>query len=160
MQSNFRDTVKGQCPEFYTLPLDNPHCLCYYVGAAGQQPIRTARPPSVPAALTQSTRASVASVALVIRSVSCAAPPGGTNHMQEATMQYDPIKAGRNWAYVRRVADVSQFAAAMDMRITSSYLSCIERGVKRPSIPVLLRAADYYNVSADYLLGRTERPRG
>lgn len=73
---------------------------------------------------------------------------------------YDPIIAGQNWAYVRRVADVSQSAAAMSLNISNGYISCIERGVKRPSIPVLLRAADYYNVTTDYLLGRTERPRG
>lgn len=32
-----------------------------------------------------------------------------------------------------------------------------ERGAKRPSYEKLIKVADYYGVSLDYLLGRTER---
>lgn len=95
----------------------------------------------------------------VVNSVLSRPDWGGSTHTRRFSL-YDSILSGQNWAYVRRVADVTQSAAAMNLNISVGYLSCIERGVKRPSIPVLLRAADYYNVTSDYLLGRTERPRG
>lgn len=35
-----------------------------------------------------------------------------------------------------------------------------ELGAIMPSYPVLIRLADYFDVSADYLLGRTDNPHG
>lgn len=35
-----------------------------------------------------------------------------------------------------------------------------ERGDIFPSYPVLIKLADYFDVSADYLLGRTDNPHG
>lgn len=33
-----------------------------------------------------------------------------------------------------------------------------EKGQKEPTLSVLLRLADYFNVSLDYLVGRTDNP--
>lgn len=40
--------------------------------------------------------------------------------------------------------------------INSVYLSRYETGKVSPSIPTLIRLADYYDVSIDYLVGRSD----
>lgn len=45
---------------------------------------------------------------------------------------------------------------ANDLGITRASLEYYEKGMRMPDIEKLNMLADYYNVSADYLLGRTD----
>lgn len=42
---------------------------------------------------------------------------------------------------------------------TKSTLSNFENGNKNPSLEILINLADYFNVSIDYLAGRTDNPK-
>ena len=47
----------------------------------------------------------------------------------------------------------SQKQVAADLGISQALLSHYENGIREPGLEFLVRAADYYNVSCDYLLG-------
>ena len=57
--------------------------------------------------------------------------------------------------FLRRERGISQKQAAKDLGISQSLLSHYEKGIRECGLDFLIRAADYYEVSADYLLGRT-----
>jgi transcriptional regulator with XRE-family HTH domain len=61
----------------------------------------------------------------------------------------------RSLALLRREKGVSQRAAAKELGISQALLSHYENGVREPGLAFVTRACDYYNVSADFLLGRT-----
>jgi len=50
---------------------------------------------------------------------------------------------------------ISQKQAAEDLGIAQALLSHYEKGKRECGLDFLIRAADYYNVSTDYLLGRS-----
>lgn len=56
---------------------------------------------------------------------------------------------------LRQERGVSQRSAAKDLGISQALLSHYENGVREPGLAFVVRACDYYNVSADFLLGRT-----
>ena len=56
---------------------------------------------------------------------------------------------------LRQEKGISQRAAAKDLGISQALLSHSENGVREPGLAFVTRACDYYNVSADFLLGRT-----
>ncbi len=49
----------------------------------------------------------------------------------------------------------SQKKAADALGVSQALLSHYENGVREPRLEFILRACDYYNVSTDYMLGRT-----
>ena len=57
---------------------------------------------------------------------------------------------------LRRARGLSQRTAAADLHISQALLSHYENGAREPGLAFVCRACDYYGVSADYLLGRTE----
>ena len=61
---------------------------------------------------------------------------------------------------LRREKDISQRKAAADLNVSQALLSHYENGVREPGLDFVRRACDYYKVSADYLLCRTENPDG
>lgn len=61
---------------------------------------------------------------------------------------------------LRRERGLSQRAAAADLHISQALLSHYENGAREPGLAFVCRACDYYGVSADYLLGRTEEQDG
>ena len=61
----------------------------------------------------------------------------------------------RSLALLRREKGVSQRAAAKELGISQALLSHYENGVREPGLAFVTKACDYYNVSADFLLGRT-----
>ena len=63
-------------------------------------------------------------------------------------------------ASLRRTRGISQRQAAADMGISQALLSHYETGAREPGLSFVRRACDYYNVSADYMLCRTEYPEG
>ena len=61
---------------------------------------------------------------------------------------------------LRRKKGASQRTAAADLGISQALLSHYETGAREPGLDFVCRACEYYGVSADYLLGRTDEPGG
>ena len=56
---------------------------------------------------------------------------------------------------LRQERGVSQRTAAKDLGVSQALLSHYENGIREPGLAFVVRACDYYHVSADYILGRT-----
>ena len=61
----------------------------------------------------------------------------------------------RTLSLLRQEKGVSQRSAAADLGISQALLSHYENGVREPGLVFVVKACDYYGVSADFLLGRT-----
>lgn len=59
---------------------------------------------------------------------------------------------------VRKSRKFSQLKVAMDLNMTQSSISRYENGERQADYATLIMFADYYNVSIDYLLDRTDNP--
>ena len=59
---------------------------------------------------------------------------------------------------LRKAKGISQIKMAMDLNTNQNTISRYETGEREPSINDLIKIADYFNVSVDYLLGRTDNP--
>lgn len=59
---------------------------------------------------------------------------------------------------LRRERNISQRQAAAELNISQALLSHYENGAREPGLGFVCRACDYYQVSADYLLCRSEEP--
>lgn len=59
---------------------------------------------------------------------------------------------------LRKLRNVSQVRAGEIAGITSKQIQRYEAGESEPTLSVLLALADYFNVSLDYLTGRTDNP--
>lgn len=59
---------------------------------------------------------------------------------------------------LRKQKGKSQEEVANELNISRAAYSSYENGTREPSNEVLLKIADYYRVSTDYLLGRTDSP--
>jgi len=57
---------------------------------------------------------------------------------------------------LRREKGLSQRAAATQFDISQALLSHYENGAREPKFEFVLEACEFYNVTADYLLGRTK----
>ena len=61
---------------------------------------------------------------------------------------------------LRKERGFSQKSVASDLGISQALLSHYEKGIRECGLDFLVRAADYYGVSCDYLLGRTPHRNG
>lgn len=61
-----------------------------------------------------------------------------------------------NLVKLRKARGLSQKSAAEGLQISQALLSHYEKGIRECGLEFLIRAAEFYNVSCDYLLGRTE----
>ena len=61
----------------------------------------------------------------------------------------------RTLSLLRQEKGVSQRAAATALGISQALLSHYENGIREPGLAFVVKACDYYGVSADFLLGRT-----
>lgn len=66
----------------------------------------------------------------------------------------------RIMALLRKEKKISQKQAAQDLGISQGLLSHYEKGKRECGLDFLVKAADYYGVSCDYLLGRSPEPQG
>lgn len=66
----------------------------------------------------------------------------------------------RTLALLRQEKEISQRKAAADLGISQALLSHYENGAREPGLNFVCRVCDYYNVTADYLLGRSPNPDG
>lgn len=60
---------------------------------------------------------------------------------------------------LRKKKGISQLRLATDLSTTQNTISRYETGDREPGIDELIKIADYFNVSVDYLIGRTENPK-
>ena len=57
---------------------------------------------------------------------------------------------------LRKETGASQRSVAAELNISQALLSHYEKGIREPGLDFVVRVCDYYGVSADYLLGRSE----
>ncbi len=61
---------------------------------------------------------------------------------------------------LRKEKGISQKAAAAELNISQALLSHYEKGIRECGLDFVIRAADFYGVSCDYLLGRSPERTG
>ena len=59
---------------------------------------------------------------------------------------------------VRRAKGISQLKLALDLNTNQNTISRYETGEREPGINELIMIANYFNVSVDYLIERTDDP--
>ena len=60
---------------------------------------------------------------------------------------------------LRESRGISQLKLAMDLSMNQNSISRYETGARQADYATLIRFADYFNVSIDYLLERTNNPK-
>lgn len=59
---------------------------------------------------------------------------------------------------LRKKHNISQLKLAMDLNMAQNTISRYENSIREADYKTLILFADYFNVSIDYLLGRTDNP--
>lgn len=57
---------------------------------------------------------------------------------------------------LRKERNISQLKLALDLNMNQNSISRYENGEREADYETLIKIADYFDVSLDYLLGRTE----
>ena len=60
---------------------------------------------------------------------------------------------------LRKSRGISQLTLATDLNANQNTISRYETGEREPGIMELIKIADYFHVSIDYLVGRTNDPK-
>ena len=60
---------------------------------------------------------------------------------------------------LRKKRGISQLKLAMDLNMNQNSVSRYESGAREADYKTLIAIADYFNVSIDYVLERTENPK-
>ena len=60
---------------------------------------------------------------------------------------------------LRKSKKISQLKLAMDLNMNQNTISRYETGEREPGINELIKIADYFDISIDYLVGRTDNPK-
>ena len=60
---------------------------------------------------------------------------------------------------LREQKHISQLKLAMDLDMNQNSISRYETGERQADYQTLIKFADYFNVSIDYLLERTDNPK-
>ena len=60
---------------------------------------------------------------------------------------------------IRKENGISQLKLAIELNTNQNTISRYETGEREPGINELISIADYFNVSIDYLLERTDNPK-
>ena len=61
---------------------------------------------------------------------------------------------------LRKSRKISQVKLAMDLNMNQNTISRYETGEREPGVTELILLADYFDVSIDYLVGRTDKRTG
>ena len=59
---------------------------------------------------------------------------------------------------LRRARNISQLKLSMDLQLNQNAISRYETGLREADYATLIKIADYFNVSIDYLLERSDNP--
>ena len=70
------------------------------------------------------------------------------------------IEFNRIITLLRKERGITQKQAAEDLGVSQALLSHYEKGIRECGLDFVVRVADYYNVSCDYLLGRSAERNG
>jgi len=65
---------------------------------------------------------------------------------------------GKRLAELRNKQGISQYELAERLKLTRAQLANYEQGKREPGFETFLTLANYFEVSTDYLLGRSDRP--
>lgn len=60
---------------------------------------------------------------------------------------------------LRKEKKISQLKLALDLSMNQNTISRYETGEREADYKTLIKIADYFNVSIDYLLERTDNPK-
>jgi len=60
---------------------------------------------------------------------------------------------------LRKTRNLTQARLAQEIGVSQRVISDFENGTGLPSFHVLIRLADFFDVSLDYLVGRSDDPR-
>ena len=60
---------------------------------------------------------------------------------------------------MRKSRGISQLKLAIDLNMNQNSISRYENGEREADYATLILFADYFDVSVDYLLGRTDNPK-
>lgn len=63
---------------------------------------------------------------------------------------------GKRLRELRKEKGIGQVALASKLKVSKSIISLWENGLREPGIYAIKAVCDYFNVSADYMLGRTD----
>lgn len=63
-----------------------------------------------------------------------------------------------NLKEIRKKKKITQVKLSIDIGVTQELISQYEIGKSKPNIENLIKLADYFRCSTDYLLGRTNNP--
>lgn len=72
----------------------------------------------------------------------------------------DPKKLGERLKKLRKEAGLTQAQLAMCVNLSTGAIGNYEAGTRAPSIDALVAMGEYFGVSIDYLVGRTNYRRG
>ena len=61
--------------------------------------------------------------------------------------------------FLRKQKGISQIKLAIDLSMNQNGISRYENGMRQADYETLIKFADYFNVSIDYLLERTDNPK-
>ena len=64
----------------------------------------------------------------------------------------------KNLKTIRERKNITQVRLSIEVGVSQETISAYENGKAMPSIEILCKIADFFNVSTDYLLGRTFVP--
>lgn len=59
---------------------------------------------------------------------------------------------------IRKSRNISQLKLAMDLNLSQNTISRYETGEREPGVSELILICDYFKISIDYLLERTDNP--
>ena len=60
---------------------------------------------------------------------------------------------------IRKAKGISQLKLAMELNTSQNTISRYETGEREPGLVELINIADYFDVSLDYLVGRSDNPK-
>lgn len=60
---------------------------------------------------------------------------------------------------LRKARGISQLKLSMDLSVSQNTISRYESGAREADYDMLIKLADYFHVSIDYLLERTDDPQ-
>lgn len=65
---------------------------------------------------------------------------------------------GKHLKSIRQSKSITQKQLALDIGASESGIQNYELGTRKPTYDMLIALANYFNVSIDYLVGRTDNP--
>lgn len=75
----------------------------------------------------------------------------------EVKMDFKNFKM-ENLKQIREKKNITQIKLSVELEVSQELISHYKTGKSKPNIETLIKLADYFNCSTDYLIGRTNNP--